>query len=174
MMKKLFSLLLVLALAVSLTGCKKSKEDLRFYVLDGDLVSAGMADGVLMNLAKSKGRVAFTGADIAGWLWEDQCVQLAEVSVLGGAEDGGSRLFQAEAKDCFILALGNRVIYTGGFAPASGSVRAVRDPYIQDGEENLFYLLRDRKDGEDPRLNSRLYDYLADQQLLVSELKTEE
>ncbi len=172
-MKKIFSLILVVGLLFSMTGCKKTKEDLKFYVVEGSLVSAGMADGVLLNIARTKGRVAFTGADIAGWHWADHRVQLADLSVLGGVKDGGSRLFQAGAEDCFVLAIGNRVIYAGSFAPSSGSVRAVRDPYIQDGEEDTFYLLCDRNyaDGEDPRVNSKLYDYLVEQQLLVSEIQ---
>lgn len=175
-MKKILSFLLVVGLLFSMTGCKKNKEDLKFYVVDGDLVSAGMADGVLLNIARTKGRVAITGADIAGWHWEEHRVQLADVSVLGGAKDGGSRMFQADAEDCFVLTVGNRVIYAGSFAPSSGSVRAVRNPYIQDGEEDTFYLLCDRKyaDGEDPRVNSDLYNYLVDQQLLVSEINTKD
>lgn len=172
-MKKIWCFAMVFALFLTLTGCKKTKEDLKFYVVNADAVSAGVADDVVLNIARQKGRVAFTGEDIAGWLWEEHRVQLENVTVLGGSTDGGSRLFQAEAGDCFVLAIGDRVIYTGSFAPASGSVRAVRNPYIQDGEEDTFYLLCDQKyaEGEDPRTDSYLYDYLADQQLLVSEIQ---
>ena len=172
-MKKIWCFALVMVLLFTMTGCKKTKEDLKFYVVSGDAVSAGMADDVVLHTARQEGRVAFTGDDIAGWLWEEHRVQLAEVSVLGGSKDGGSRLFQAEAEDCFVLAIGDRVIYAGSFAPSSGSVRAVRNPYIQDGKDDTFYLLCDQKyaEGEDPRVNSYLYDYLADQQLLVSEIQ---
>lgn len=172
-MKKIAIFLLAVVMIISLAGCKKTKEDLKFYVVDGNLVSEGMADDVLLNVARQEGRVAFTGEDLSGWHWEAHRVQLKDVAVLGGARDGGSRLFQAEADDCFILTLGDRLVYAGSFAPASGSVRAVRNPYIQDGEEDTFYLLCDRKfeEGKDPRINETLYTYLADQQLLVSEIR---
>ena len=172
-MKKILCFLTVLVLLFAMTGCKKTKEELKFYVVDGDAVSLSFADDVVLNTARREGRVAFTGEDIAGWLWEEHRVQLKEVAVLGGSNDGGSRLFQAEAEDCFVLAIGNRVIYTGSFAPASGTVRALRDPYIQDGAEDTFYLLCDQKyaEGQDPRADSYLYNYLAEQQLLVSEIQ---
>ncbi len=172
-MKKILALLLALSMVLSLAGCKQTKEDLKFYVVDGDLVSVGMADGVLLNVARKQGRVAFTGEDLAGWQWETHRVQLKNIAVLGGDQDGGSRLFQAEADDCFILTLGNQLVYAGSFAPASGSVRAVRNPYIQDGEEDTFYLLCDQKfeEGKDPRIQEALYTYLAEQQLLVSEIQ---
>ena len=175
-MKRIGCLALTVLLLLVMTGCKKTKEDLKFYIVDGDAVSVGMADGAVLNTARREGRVAFTGEDLAGWSWEEQRVQLADVSVVGGSRDGGSRLFQADADDCFVLAIGNRVIYTGSFAPDSGSVRAVRNPYIQDGEGDTFYLLCDRKyaEGEDPRINGYLYKYLTDRQLLVSEIQTTE
>lgn len=172
-MKKICCFALVLGLLLTMTGCKKTKEDLKFYVVDGDAISLSSADDVVLNTARREGRVAFTGEDVAGWLWEEHRVQLKEVSVLGGSGDGGSRLFQAEAEDCFVLSIGNRVIYTGSFAPALGTVRALRDPYIQDGTEDTFYLLCDQKyaEGQDPRADSYLYNYLVDQQLLVSEIQ---
>ena len=172
-MKRIFALAAVLVLLFTMTGCKKTKEDLKFYVIPGEEISSDMGNDVLLQVAKTKGRVAFTGGDIAGWLWEDHRVQLQNVYVLGGVTDGGSKFFQAEAEDCFVLAIGNRVIYAGGFAPAEGAVRATRNPYIQDGTEDTFYLLCDRKyaEGEDPRTDSYLYNYLADQQLLVSTIQ---
>ncbi len=169
-MKRIFAFAAVVVLLFTMTACKKTKEDLKFYVIPGEEISADMGNDVLLHTARTKGRVAFTGEDIAGWLWEDHRVQLQNVYVLGGATNGGSTFFQAEAEDCFVLTVGNRVIYAGGFAPASDSVRATRNPYIQDGEEDTFYLLCDRKyaEGEDPRTDPYLYDYLAEQQLLVS------
>lgn len=173
-MKKIIAFAAVLVLLFTLTGCKKTKDELKFYVIPGEEVSAGMGEEVLLNIAKTEGRVAFTGSDIAGWLWEEHRVQFKNISVVGGAKDGGSTFFQAEAEDCFVLAIGSRVIYAGGFAPSSGSVRATRNPYIRDGADDTFYLLCDRKygEGEDPRTDSYLYDYLTDQQLLVSTIQT--
>jgi hypothetical protein len=158
------------------TGCKKTKEDLKFYVVPGEAVTASMGDDAILAAAKAKGRVAFTGSDIAGWHWEEHRVQLSGIAVKGGATDGGSPLFQAEAEDYFVLTIGNRVIYAGGFAPAGGTVKAHRNPYIQDGKEDTFYLLVDQKfaDGEDPRANGYLYEYLAEQQLLVSAIHSAE
>lgn len=175
-MKRIIAFAAVLALLFALTGCKTTREDLKFYVVPGALVTRDMDDHTLFDLAKSEGRLAFTGADIAGWLWEDQRVQLQNVYVLGGAGDGGSALFQADAEDCFVLAIGNRVIYAGGFAAGSGSVKASRNPYIQDGEDDTFYLLCDEKyqEGEDPRASTVLYDYLAEQQLLVSTIQSKD
>lgn len=175
-MKKIIAFAAVLVLLFSMTGCKKTKEDLKFYVVPGEEITASMSDDAILAAAKAKGRVAFTGEDIAGWLWEDHRIQLQNVAVKGGANDGGSQFFQAESEDYFVLTVGKRIIYVGGFAPAGGSVKARRNPYIQDGKENTFYLLCDQKyaEGEDPRANSDLYDYLADQQLLVSTIQAVE
>ncbi len=172
-MKKIIAFTAVLALFFTLSGCKKSKEDLVFYVVPGEAVTASMVDNSLLTTAKMKGRVAYTGEDLSGWLWEEHRVQLKDVAVTGGQTNGGSALFQADAGDIFVLAVGDRVIYAGGFAPATGSVKAIRNPYIQDGESDTFYLLCDQKyaQGEDPRVNTYLYDYLADQNLLVSTLE---
>lgn len=175
-MKKIIAFAAVAVLLFSMTGCKKTKEDLKFYVVPGEEVTASMSDDAILAAAKSKGRVAFTGEDIAGWLWEDHRVQLQNVAVKGGENDGGSQLFQAEAEDCFVLTLGKRILYVGGFAPAGGSVKARRNPYIRDGQDNTFYLHCDQKyaEGEDPRANRTLYDYLVDQQLLVTSIQSVE
>lgn len=175
-MKRLISVIAVAVLLLTLTGCKKSKEDLKFYVVPGEAVTASMGDDAILSVAKMKGRVAFTGNDIAGWLWEDHQVQLQNVVVKGGKGDGGSALFQAKAQDYFVLTVGGRLIYAGGFAPAESTVKAGRNPYIQDGTNNTFYLLCDRKyaAGQDPRANEYLYEFLTDQQLLVSTINTVE
>lgn len=175
-MKKMIAFLAVMVLLFTMTGCKQTKEDLKFYVVPGEAVTASMGDDAILAAAKAKGRVAFIGADIAGWLWEDHRVQLSNIAVKGGATDGGSPLFQAEAEDYFVLTIGNRVIYAGGFAPAGGTVKARRNPYIQDGKDDTFYLLVDQKyaEGEDPRANTYLYDYLTEQQLLVSTIQSAE
>ena len=175
-MKRLIAFFAALVLLFGCAGCKKTKEDLKFYVVPGEAVTASMVDSAILSAAKREGRVAFTGEDIAGWLWEEHRVQLQQVAVKGGQTDGGSALFQAEAGDYFVLTVGNRIIYTGSFAPADGSVKALKNPYIKDGADDTFYLLVDRKyaEGEDPRANTYLYDYLTDQQLLASVINTEE
>lgn len=175
-MKRFIALFAAVLLSFGMTACKKTKEDMKFYVVPGGAVSASMGDEAILRAAKKEGRIAFTGEDIAGWLWEDHRVQLKDIAVTGGATDGGSPLFQAEAEDYFVLTIGSKIIYVGSFAPSSGSVRAPRNPYIQDGEGDTFYLLIDRKfaEGEDPRANAYLYDYLVDQQLLVSTIQSDE
>ncbi|MBQ8895015.1 MAG: hypothetical protein IJ043_11495 [Clostridia bacterium] len=175
-MKHLIAFFAVLMLLFSFSGCKKTKEDLKFYVVPGEAVTASMGDSAILSAAKAEGRVAFTGEDLAGWLWEEHRVQLRNVAVKGGQTDGGSPLFQAAAGDYFVLTVGNRIIYTGSFAPANGSVKALKNPYIQDGADDTFYLLVDRKyaEGEDPRANTYLYDYLVEQQLLVSAIQEAE
>lgn len=175
-MKRLIGIIAAAVLLLTLSGCKKTKEDLKFYVVPGEAVTASMGNDAILATAKAKGRVAFTGKDIAGWLWEDHRVQLQNVAVKGGKGEGGSPLFQAEAQDCFVLTVGNRLIYAGGFAPAESAVKAGRSPYIQDGQNNTFYLLCDRKEanGKDPRANEYLYAFLTEQQLLVSTINTVE
>ncbi|MBQ6824021.1 MAG: hypothetical protein IJP27_05170 [Clostridia bacterium] len=172
-MKRLIAILVAALLLFSLSGCKKTKEDLKFYVVPGEAVTATMGDQAILRAAKKEGRVAFTGENLAGWLWEEHRVQLKDLVVEGGNTDGGSSLFQADAEDLFVLTVGNKIIYVGGFLPAGGSVKALRNPYIQDGTDDTFYLLIDRKyeEGEDPRANAYLYDYLVDQQLLVSAIQ---
>lgn len=165
------AVLLVLLLG-TLCSCAKTKEDLKFYVVSGSAIHAEMTDAQLLAAAKKKGRVAFTGADLKGWLWPTQQVQLQAVGALGNAGDGGSALFQAQAGDAFVLTLGSRILYAGGFKPGSGTT-AVRNPYIEDESGAVFAIVYDRQygAGEDPRANTALYDYLTDQQLLVTKIQ---
>lgn len=172
-MKRVWSFLLVAVLALSLCACRATKEDLKIYVVPGEKVTRTMGDEAILDVARKSGRIAFTGQDIAGWLWEEHRVQLKDISVTGKAGDGGSALFQAGPNDLFVLVLGGRTVYVGGFAPATGAVKAARSPYIQDGADDTFYLKIDRKnaEGRDPRADAKLYDYLAEQQLLVSAIQ---
>ncbi len=164
-MKKTVSLVLVAVLCLlGLSSCKPAPEDLRFYVIQEGRVSSSMNENMLLEQAKRHGRLVFTGADIEGWLWAEHRVRLTHVNVKGSAADGGSVLFQTKAGDTFVLALGNRVLYAGTFDPARGGVM------IADaGERDFSVLYTDGAgDGADPRGNQRLYDFLVDQQLLVS------
>lgn len=173
-MKRFIALAAALVLLATLCACQKTKEDLKFYVVSADLLSSADLDGeALLKLAKKKGRIAFTGANIKGYLWAEHRVQLQDINALGNMQDGGSRLFQAGPEDLFVMAIGNRVIYAGGFAAGSGSVNPPRNPYIQDENESVFAIRYDSRygTGEDPRGSARLYDYLADQQLLISRIQ---
>ena len=170
-MKKLSFLLIILVLLASLCGCK-GKETLQFYVVEGELLSGGESDGELLSIAKKRGRLVFTDADMEGYLWKDHTVRLKEAPVRGSMTDGGSRLFQAEPQDRFLLVLGNRVLYRGGFDEGSGSTTPQISPYIMDESNQSFSILFSSKysEGEDPRGNERLYRFLTDRQLLSSKL----
>jgi hypothetical protein len=130
-----------------------------------------MVDSTLLQLAKEKGRIAFTGADIRGWYWADHQVLLRELSVKGGAVDGGSGLFQAKAEDLFICALGNEVLFVGGFSAAGDSASLPREIYIKDGSADNFAICvrNEYEQSEDPRNVEKLYDYLARYDLLTGE-----
>jgi len=166
-MKRLIACLMAVLLLLGLGACKPAREDLRFYVLRQADVTANMSTDMLLHTAKTKGRLAFTGADLEGWLWADHTVRLSHVNVKGSAADGGSVLFQTKAGDTFLLTLGNRVLYTGTFDTDAGGV------VITDAGDRDFKVLFQDPYGDrtDPRGNQRLYDFLIDQQLLVSEFK---
>lgn len=169
-MKRLLLILITAVLLFSLCACRSQRADLKFYVLSAEDVTENMSDSALLSLAKKKGRLAFTGEQVQGYLWAEHQVRLKDVDVRGGAQDGGSRLFQTNAGDLFVLALGGRVIYTGGFEAGAGTVTPPRSPYITDIDETTFAICYDAKytDCADPRGNERLYNFLTDRQLLVS------
>ncbi len=168
-MKKRFIAILILIMMLGcLSSCRSARDDLKFYVIKQADVAENMADSALLAAAKRSGRVAFTGEDLRGWYWPDHQVLLRDLSVYGGAEEGGSRLFQAEAGDVFVLVLGNRVLYSGGFASAAETLGDTGEIYIQDGAaDNFAVACRNEYEAEqDPRNVDALYDYLADYNLL--------
>lgn len=163
-MKRILAVFLAALLLLSLAGCKAEPEDLVFYVLKKEEVPS--VESALLSAAKERGRAAFTGADLEGWLWSAQRVRLKNVNVKNTAADG-SALFQTASTDVFVLVLGNKVLYSGGFQESGAGV------YLRDAGERDFQLLFSDPFGDqaDPRGNTALYDFLVDQQLLVSELK---
>ncbi len=163
-MKKILAVLLAALLLLSLVGCRAKAEDLVFYVLKNEDVPA--AKSALLSAAKEKGRAVFTGEDLEGWLWSDQRVRLKNVNVKNTAVDG-SALFQTASTDVFVLVLGNKVLYSGGFQKNAAGV-SIRDAGTRDFE---FCFTDPFGDQTDPRGNAELYEFLVDQQLLVSELK---
>ncbi len=165
-MKKIL-FIAVAAMLLLCSGCKKQAEDLKFYVVKQEAISADMATDVLIQTAKKEGRLAFTGADLEGWYWADHTLRLEQVNVKGSAADGGSVLFQTEAGDVFLLMLGNRLLYSGTFDAQDEGI------FIADAGERDFKIHFQNPYGDlkDPRGNQTLYEFLADQQLLLSELK---
>lgn len=168
MKKRILALLALILILCSLSACRAERSTLKFYVLKKADVAENMSDSALLAAAKSEGRVAFTGEDLRGWYWPDHQVLLRDLTVYGGAQDGGSKLFQAEAEDIFILALGNRIIYSGGFASAGETLGDAKEIYIEDGNSDNFAIVcRNEYDAaEDPRNVSALYEFLADYDLL--------
>lgn len=166
-MKKIISLLVLLALLCSLCGCKATGGDLKFYVIKAADVTDGMGNDALLQTAKTKGRLAFTGEELEGWLWAEHTVRLKEVKVKGSAAGGGSVLFQTEKEDLFLVTLNGRVLIRGGFDPKAAGA------YIVDAGERDFKIGFEDPYEElsDPRGNEKLYNYLIDLQLLVSEFK---
>ncbi len=173
-MKRTIALLLVCCLMLALGGCTQKAGELHFYVLSAGDFNQNQTDGELLATAKEKGRLAFTDEDLHGVLWKEQQFELKQLNVLGGHQDGGSAIFQSDAEDAFVIALGGRVIYAGGFAPKTGSVPH-RNPYIKDQDSTVFTVCYDEKYGQtDARWNETLYQYLADRQLLVSSFMEKE
>lgn len=174
-MKRIVALLLLICLGATLFGCAREAGELRFYVIPAGAYHQNQTAEELLAIAKEKGRTAFTDENLDGVVWQDQAFQMKELNVLGGYQDGGSAILQAGAEDAFVLALGNRVIYAGGFQPKAGAA-PVMNPYIADESAAVFTIKFDEKYGTgDPRWNEALYQYLADRRLLVSDLhQTEE
>lgn len=168
MKKRLIAILILIMSLLCLASCRSERADLKFYVLKKEDVAENMADSALLAAAKRDGRVAFTGEDLRGWYWPDHQVLLRDLSVYGGAEEGGSKLFQAQAGDIFVLALGNRIIYSGGFASETETLGDTKEIYIEDGTaDNFAVVCRNEYEAEqDPRNVDALYDYLADYDLL--------
>lgn len=173
-MKKIAVLMILMALLCCLCGCK-GEASLKFYVVEGEYLTGGESETEMLSIAKKSGRLVFTDADIEGYLWSEHRIRLKEAPVRGSIADGGSRLFQAEANDRFLLVLGNRVIYFGGFAAGSGSAAIQISPYIIDEGAQTFSIAYSSKysEGEDPRGDQRLYRYLTEHQLLSSKLNEE-
>lgn len=168
-MKKRFIAIFILIMMLGcLSSCRAPRADLKFYVLKQADAAENMAESALLAAAKRDGRVAFTGEDLRGWYWPDHQVLLRNLLVYGSAQGGGSRIFQAEAGDLFILALGNRIIYTGGFSAAEDTLGQSSELYIEDGTaDNFAVVCRGEYEAEqDPRNVDALYDYLADYDLL--------
>ena len=176
MMKKALALLLVGLLLLGLCSCQTAQKDLKFYVVRGEDADAGMVDSTLLQIARKKGRIAFTGEDIRSWYWADHQVLLRDLSIKGSAADGGSALFRAEANDLFLLVLGNDVLMVGGFAPAGDSPDLPREIYIEDGAADNFAIgCRKEYSAEaDPRNVEKLYHFLAEQDLLAGERSEQE
>ena len=162
-MKRIVVFLMIALLLFSLCGCRAKAEDLTFYVLKKEDVPS--SERMLLSAAKEKGRTVFTGEELEGWLWAEHKIRLKNVNVKNTASQG-SALFQTDADDVFVLALGNKVLYEGGFDETAGGI------YIRDAGERDFQILFSPSFGkEDLRSNTALYDFLVDQQLLVSQLK---
>lgn len=170
-MKKGMMIALLLTLLLSLCGCSGA-ESMQFYVIPEGVIRGGESDAQLLRLAKEEGRLAFTEEQIEGYLWTDHEIRLKERPILGSASDGGSRIFRAESGDCFLLVLDSAVLYRGGFMPSSGDATVQDGPYITDTSFQSFRIAFSSKysEGEDPRGDQQLYDYLVDHQLLSSKL----
>lgn len=168
MKKRLIAILILIMLLACLASCRSARADLKFYVLKKADVAENMADSALLAAAKRDGRVAFTGEDLRGWYWPDHQVLLRDLSVYGGAEEGGSKLFQAQAGDIFVLVLGNRILYSGGFASEEETLGDTKEIYIEDGTaDNFAVVCRNEYEAEqDPRNVTALYNYLAEYDLL--------
>lgn len=168
-MKRIIALFMCAALLLGLCCCRPAGEDLQFYVIRGKDARGITAPSALLRVAKEEGRLAFTGADLLSWQWDNHHITLREVSI-AGQNGAGSALFMAEREDLFLLVLNGEVLFAGEFEGA----QAVRNPmeiYIKDGEGDDFYLNCHRlyEEAEDPRNQSALYDYLIDMNLLISE-----
>lgn len=170
-MKKILSFGLILCLLLGIFGCSGQK-GLEFYVVKGELLRGNESDRELLSLAKKQGRLAFTQEDLEGYLWAEHELRLKAQPSLGSAGQGGSRIFQAEAGDCFLLVLHGKLLYSGGFYSPEGSAQVQISPFIKDTSSQSFSISFSSKysEEEDPRGNKKLYDYLADCQLLASKL----
>ncbi len=170
-MKRWIAILLALSLLLGLGACRANPQDIQFYILDGEDLEGARSNSALLSLAKKEGRVAFTGADIQSWHWESHHIRLKNIAVTGGAQEGGSALFMADPEDLFLLVLDGQVLYAGEFEQSVNTVAERQEIFIKDGEGDDFYICCHQlyESAQDPRNLQRLYDYLADCQLLISE-----
>lgn len=172
-MKRVVVGLVLVVMLLTLTACKQEKEDLIFYVVKAADLPAEAAESTLLGIAEEHGRAAFTAENIESWYWETHRITLKEVAVRGGSGSSGSSLFQADADDTFVLALGNRVLLWGGFENKVGALAVDRTLYIADDAEGDSFHIQCRQayeESEDPRRVDALYDFLADHHLLASEV----
>ncbi len=171
-MKRLFAWVVLVGMLLTLTACKQEKEDLIFYVIKAADLPADAAESTLLGIAEDHGRAAFTAKDIDNWYWETHRITLRDVAVRGGSGSSGSSLFQADADDVFVLALGNRVLLYGGFENNVGALALDRELYITDDDGESFHIQcrKTYEESEDPRRVEALYEFLADHNLLASEI----
>ena len=166
-------ILLLAAVLLLLCGCAKN-DTLYLYILPADSVQDNMSDGEIASLAASEGRLAMTGDDFSGVVWESQLFELKKDAVPSvgttSAESGGSALLKTTDSDVFVWVLGGKTVYVGGFARGQSNADSVRVPYIEDSGRYTFVLKTDDRYGDDKRFNKRLYRYFHDAGLLKSEI----
>ncbi len=174
MIRKFFCSIFLILL-ILLSGCTKSSvSDLKIYILNRSELSDTLTEREIVNLSKTKGRLAFDGNDIKGYNWETQTVTLKDSSVtsLGvvTVEDGGSAIFKVDDTFAFALIIKNSLIYVGGFKNGTQNPDVPLQPYIIDNNKNSFKIVYDTKYSleSDNRLNQKLYSFLNKHNLLVS------
>lgn len=170
-MKRILAFGLILCFLIGCFGCGGEK-GLEFYVLQEGSLKGNESDRDLLALAKEEGRLAFTQEDLEGYHWADHEIRLKAQPALGSVSDGGSRIFQAKEGDRFLLVLHGRLLYSGGFYSGSSSAQVQISPFIKDTSFQSFSIAFSSKysEGADPRASEKLYNYLAECQLLASKL----
>ena len=102
-MKK--TVLIMLCALLFCSGCARS-QTLSLYILSRDSITDSMSDSEIAAAARQNGRVALTGDDFAGVMWEEQRFQVKAQAVPSvgttTAESGGSALLKTDGEDVFV------------------------------------------------------------------------
>lgn len=164
--------LTVCMVGICLVGCAK-REGLALYILPRELITAQMSDGDILKMARQNGRLALDENSIAGVDWEGQRFRLtaAAVPAVGtvSKESGGSALLKTTDKDIFVLEVGGKLIYWGGFLMGTANPAAEQSLLLVDEGRYTFSLRHsERYQGADQRFNSTLYNFLQKNKLLKS------
>ena len=170
-MKKTFFIMLCALLLCS--GCARS-QTLSLYILSRDNITDSMSDSEIAAAARQNGRVALTGDDFAGVMWEEQRFQVKAQAVPSvgttTAESGGSALLKTDGEGGFVWMVNDRVVYVGGFVQGVGTAGSQRVPFIKDSGRTSFTIQTDDRYGEDIRFNKTLYRFFQNAGLLKSEI----
>ena len=175
MMKRLIIVSVIVSLLITLCSCAEATaSDLKFYVLNRELLSDSMNSSEIIKTAKKEGRLAFDGEDIISYNWQNHTVNLTKDAVGSVSattlQSGGSSIFKVDDSFAFVLIIGNKLIYTGGFTSGIKNPQIPLQPSIKDESRYSFSINFDSKYSEkkDNRQNKNLYNFLENQGLLTT------
>ena len=173
MMRRLWMGVVTACLLFCLCACSAPKE-IDLYIVPRDTITAQMSGGDIAALAKKSGRLALSEQSIEGVDWEKQKFRLTRAAVpsVGSVShaDGGSALLKTKDTDAFVLLVGGKYVYHGGFAMGVSNPNAPCDILIEDSGRYAIRVTLSAKAPTDQRYSDTLYKALSANGLLRSEV----